>query len=147
MDTTLNDLILTEFLKRLRSRAEIAAFEVRPWKDQVDRGTAVYELSGSLSMLLHVQAALGDDPLWRLSHQLMCDLKASGQKWVMILLHRTTEKGYLVPSGEVYLRADSGQWPLQDGSYDLAPGVSLRAAHHFTSSDELVFRLLTAAPV
>jgi hypothetical protein len=147
MDTVLTDHILTEFLKRLRSRAEIGDFEVRPWKDMTDRGLTVYELSGSLSLLLHVQAAVGTDPVWRLSHQLMCDLKASGQKWAMILLHRTTEKGYLVPSGEVYLRADSGQWSLHDGTYELAPGVSLRAAHRFASSDELVFRLLTAAPV
>jgi hypothetical protein len=146
MDTVLIDHILTEFLKRLRSRAEIGGFEVRPW-NMADRGLAVYELSGSLNMLLHVQAAIGNDPRWRLSHQLMCALKASGQKWAMVLLHRTTEKGYLVPSGEVYLRADSGQWPLQDGSYELAPGVSLSAAHHFVSSDELVLRLLTAAPV
>jgi hypothetical protein len=147
MDTVLTDHILTEFLKRLRARAEIADFEVRPWKDMADRGFTVYEVSGSLKLLLHVQATIGNDPLWRLSHQLLCDLKASGQKWAMILLHRTTEKGYLVPSGEIYQRADSGQWSLQDGTYELAPGVSLRTAHHFTSSDELVFRLLTTGPV
>jgi hypothetical protein len=147
MDQVLNDQIMTEFLRRLRSRAEIAAFEVKPWKEQADRGTLVYELSGSLNLLAHVQAAFGDEPLWRLSQQLLSDLKTSGQKWVMILLHRSTEKGYLVPSGEVCLRSDSGQWLLQDGAYDLAPGVSLRAAHHFSSTDELVFRLFSAAPV
>ena len=143
MDTALSDVVLTDFQKRLRSRAEVADFEVRLWRDAADRTETVYELSGSLNMLLHVKASLGEHPLWRLSHQLLSDLKASGHKWAVVLLHRSTERGYLLPATEVSQRTQSGQWLSQDHAYEISASVA-RPAHLFTSSDELLFRLLTA---
>jgi hypothetical protein len=143
MSTSLSDVVLSDFQKRLRSRAEVADFEVRLWRDAADRAETVYELSGSLSMLLHVKASLGEQPLWRLPHQLLLDLKASGHKWAVVLLHRSTERGYLLPAAEVSRLTESGQWPTVDHAHEVSASVA-RPAHLFTSSDELLFRLLTA---
>ncbi|MBI4402004.1 MAG: hypothetical protein HY581_10280 [Nitrospirae bacterium] len=138
------DPILTEFVKRLEPRAEVSDFKFSPWANPDRREEPVYQFTGSVNVILYVRVSTGAQGFWRLTKQLIADFRSSGKKWAVVLLLRTAERGYLVPSEEVLRRTDSGEWSHYDeGDYEVSEGPTLKAGYFFNTIDELVLRILT----
>ena len=142
-DPIVTDPILTEFVQRLKQRAEISEFTLTPRFKPGQTREWTAHLTGSVNALLHVQAATGAQGSWRVSKEIVDDLAGSGRKWAIVLLVRTSQTGYLLPALEVRRRTDSGEWALHGGTYQVTEGPTLHSEYFFKEFDTLVFRLLT----
>jgi hypothetical protein len=142
-DPIVTDPILTDFVRRLKQRAEIADFSLTPWVKPGRTQEWTAHLAGSVNALLHVLAATGAQGSWRLSKEIVDDFAASGSKWAIVLLVRTSQTGYLLPALEVRRRTDAGEWSLHGGTYQVTEGPTLHSEYYFRELETLVFRLLT----
>ncbi|MGH7251241.1 MAG: hypothetical protein ACREIK_05235 [Nitrospiraceae bacterium] len=142
-DPIVTDPILTEFVQRLKQRAEIAEFSLTPWVKPGRTREWTAHLAGSVNALLHVLAATGTQGHWQVPKDIVEDFAGSGRKWAIVLLVRTSQTGYLLPGQEVRRRTESGEWSLHGGTYGVAEGPTLHSEYYFKEFDTLVFRLLT----
>ena len=142
-DPIVTDPIVSDFVRRLKQRAEIADFSLTPWVKPGRTREWTSHLAGSVNALLHALAATGAQGSWRLSKEIVDDFAASGRKWAIVLLVRTSQTGYLLPALEVRQRTESGQWSLHGGTYQVTEGPTLNPEYYFREFDTLVFRLLT----
>ena len=137
------DPLVTEFIQRLKQRAEISAFAMTPWFKPGRTREWTAQLSGTVNALIHVQAATGTQGRWQVPKDIVDDFAGSGRKWAIVLLQKTSQTGYLVPAQEVRRRAESGEWPFHGGSYKVTEGPTLHSEYYFKEFDTLVFRLLS----
>src|SRR5206468_11561247 len=118
-DPIVTDPIVSDFVRRLKQRAEIADFSLTPWVKPGRTQEWTSHLAGSVNALLHVLAATGAQGSWRLTKEIVDDFAASGRKWAIVLLVRTSQTVYLLPALEVRRRTESVQWSLRGVTYQV----------------------------
>lgn len=131
-----------EFDRRLRLRGETCDFLVCPWMGSGRSGGNVFQLTRGVNLLLYVEASRAAQGEWSLAKHRLMDLRASGYPWALVLL-QAAQTGYLLPSLEVCLRTESGDWALEEGGeHHVQEGSTLNPVYYFKSLDDMVQRIL-----
>jgi hypothetical protein len=92
-------------------------------------------LRASKEILLQVHVSTSEPGFWGVNPNRLSRLQASGREWVVVLLLRSPDTGYLVSSAEAEACTRSGIWPLKKGLQ--------HKVHERTVGEELCFNSFT----
>lgn len=108
----------------------------------ISRMRKVFQLSGRINSLIYIKSIANYPYRWGITKNTVDKIIEQNIPWSIILLYKTHQTGFFIPSNEYFKRVNKSLWPFHQGDYKITKGKSLVGVPKFSTIDELVNFLL-----